>query len=69
MMLLLENVKIFIETKSYEKARQNLVTLYNNYLNDTITQIKKITEKNGFPSQEYIRTDPSQSLEYAAKNK
>ena len=31
-----ENIKIFIETKSYEKARQNLVTLYNNYLNDMV---------------------------------
>lgn len=31
-----ENIKIFIETNSYEESRTNLITLYNNYLNDMV---------------------------------
>lgn len=37
--------------------------------NDKIKRIKEIIEKKGFLSLEYLRTDPSQTLEYIAKNK
>ena len=29
-----ENIQIFIDTKSYVQARKNLITIYNDYLND-----------------------------------
>ena len=31
-----ENIKIYLETGSYERSRNNLITLYNNYLNDMV---------------------------------
>lgn len=36
--------------------------------NDTILQIKEKIEKKGITSQYFLRSHPSQSLEYAAKN-